>query len=391
MFNTMKTFRLQRPVRLSMAVVPVLAMVLGSAGLLQAAPAGTEASAVSTQPVVEAKAELKTESKAESKQVSLVSPKMEQWPEWIQAGGSILPWQESRIGAEVGGLRLASVLVTVGDTVKKGQVLARLNADTVETDLDAANAQLAEAEATLAQAVATLERGKRLVASGGVSKQEMTLYETQKHTAEARVVAAKAQVRRQQLRLEYTTLTAPDDGIVSASFATEGAIVQSGSELFRLIRQGRLEWRAVVKGEQLLRLVPGQEVIVKIPYGPEVKGRIRQISPTIDVTSGNGLAFVDLPAGSNLKAGLTVSGTINLGKRKVLALPASALIGQEDAPKVLAVGEGNRLEAVSVKVGEVRNGRVEIVSGLDEQARVVAKNQNALVAGDVAKTVAAAD
>lgn len=326
---------------------------------------------------------------AEPRLVSLVTPKLEQWPEWIQASGNVLPWQESRVGTEIGGLRLASVLVNVGDAVKKGQVLARLNADTVETELDAANAQLAEAEATLAQAVATLERGRRLVASGGVSKQEMTLYETQKHTAEARVNAAKAQVRRQQLRLDYATLVAPDDGIISASSAAEGMIVQAGSELFRLIRRGRLEWRAAVKGEQLLRLSPGQEVTIKSPFGAEVSGRIRQVSPTIDMATGSGLAFVDLPATSNLKAGLTVSGAINLGKRKVLTLPASAVSGKDDDARVLVLGEGNRLAAVPVRVGQARNGRVEILLGLDEHARVVGKDQAGLAAGDVVRTATA--
>lgn len=325
----------------------------------------------------------------EPRLVSLLSPRVEQWPEWLQASGSVLPWQESRVGTEVGGLRLASVLVNVGDSVRKGQVLARLNADTVETDLDAANAQLAEAEATLAQAVATLERGRRLVASGGVSKQEMTLYETQKHTAEARVNAAKAQVRRQQLRLEYATLVAPDDGIISASSAAEGMIVQAGSELFRLIRRGRLEWRAAVRGEQLLRLAPGQEVTIRSPFGSEVGGRIRQVSPTIDMATGTGLAFVDLPASSNLKAGLTVAGAINLGKRKVLTLPAAAVSGKDDEARVLVLGEGNRLEAVPIRLGEVRNGRVEILLGLDEHARVVARDQAGLAAGDLVRTAAA--
>ncbi len=207
--------------------------------------------------------------------VSLVTPKVEMWPDQIEAQGNIMPWQETRVGTEIGGLRLVSVLANVGDIVKKGQVLARLNPAPVEADLEAVNAQLMETQAALAQAVATLDRAKRL------SQQELTLYETQKQTAEARVNAARAQGKTQRLRLESATLTAPDDGIISSRLAAEGAIVQAGSELFRLIRQGRLEWRAEVKGEMLLKLSVGQEVMIKNPYGPDVKGRVRQLSPTI--------------------------------------------------------------------------------------------------------------
>lgn len=318
--------------------------------------------------------------------VSLIHPKTESWPELIEASGNIMPWQESHIGSEVGGLRLSSVLVNVGDTVKKGQVLAQLNAATVETDLDAANAQLVEAEASLAQAVATLDRAKRLAPSGGVSQQELTLYETQKHTAEARVNAARAQVKRQQLRLDYATLVAPDDGVISASSASEGAIVSAGSELFRLIRQGRLEWRAEVKGETLLKLSPGQEVTVLSPLGPEVKGRVRQLSPTIDVATHNGLVYVDLPPGTNLKAGLRVSGTITMGKRKALVLPSSVVLTQEGVSRVFTVNPESRIEALAVKTGRTKDASVEILAGVDEQTRVVAKNLRGLKVGEIVST-----
>ncbi len=320
--------------------------------------------------------------------VSLVKPKTAMWPDQIESSGSIMPWQETYIGSEVGGLRLASVLISVGDTVTKGEVLARLDTATVETDLDAANAQLMEAEGTLAQAVATLNRANRLAPSGGLSRQELTLYETQKNTAEARVNAARAQVKRQQLRLKFATIVAPDDGVISASSASEGAIVQAGGELFRLIRQGRLEWRAEVKGETLLKLSIGQEVIVNSPLGSEVKGRVRRLSPTIDVTTGNGLVYVDLPTGTNLKAGLTVSGSIGMGKRKALFLPSSAVIRSDKDAKVFRIGAENKLVAVDVKTGRTKGDSIEIVSGLDERSEVVGTDVERLEVGQLVDSVA---
>jgi HlyD family secretion protein len=314
--------------------------------------------------------------------VSLVTPKLEMWPDPMAATGNIMPWQETRVGTEIGGLRLISVLVNAGDVVKKGQVLARLNPAPVEAEFDAASAQLMEAQAALAQAEATLERGRRLAPSGGVSQQELTLYETQKQTTAARVNAARAQVKTQQLRLDSATLVAPDDGVISSRSAVEGAIVQAGSELFRLIRQGRLEWRAEVKGEMLLKLRVGQQVTVRSPLGPEVEGHIRQVSPTVDLNTRNGLVYVDLPLDTNLKAGLNVSGTLALSKRKALVLPAAAVLHEGGAARVFTVNADSKVEAVDVQIGRAQDEHEEITSGLDAHTQVIARDLGSLRSGE---------
>ena len=315
--------------------------------------------------------------------VSLVTPKFEMWPDSIEAQGNVMPWQETRVGTEIGGLRVLSVLANVGDIVKKGQVLARLNPAPAEAELETANAHLMEVQGVLAQAVATLERANRLAPSGGVSQQEMTLYETQKQTAAARLNAARAQVKTQQLRLDSATLVAPDEGVISARSVAEGAIVQAGSELFRLIRQGRLEWRAEVNGEMLLRLSPGQDVMVKSPLGSEVKGRVRQIAPTVDLATRNGLVYVDLPANTNLKAGLHVSGTLAMNRRKALILPSSAVLHDGAERRVFKVDPDSKLEAVEVQVGRIRDNQEEITSGLDGDTQVIAEIGQSMKTGDL--------
>lgn len=315
--------------------------------------------------------------------VSMVRPRVEVRAEHLEAQGYLMPWQENHIGAEVGGLRLVSVLANVGDVVKKGQVLARLNASTVEAELDAAKAQLVEAEAALAQATATLLRANRLAPTGGISQQDLTLYETQKQTAGARVDAARAQVKKQQLRLGFATLVAPDDGVISSRSAVEGAIVPAGGELFRLIRQGRIEWRAELKGEMLLRVRAGQPAIVHSPLGGGVKGKVRQVSPTVDMVSGKGMAYVDLAAESNLKAGLMAAGTIEVGKRKVLLLPVRAILQEAGGTRVFTIGEDNRLRLLEISTEREIDGWVEIASGLEQDARVVEAPHAGLKAGDL--------
>lgn len=378
-----KTPRRRHGAAIALALALPLAVVLGatapSNAQTQAAAAPKPATAeAATRPTVAAAAV----AAAPLRSVSLVRPKIEMWPEQLEAHGNIMPWQETRIGTEIGGLRLVSVLANVGDVVKKGQVLAQLNPAPVEAEFEAANAQLMEAQAALAQAVATLERAKRLAPSGGVSQQELTLYETQKQTAAARLNAARAQLKTQQLRLDSATLLAPDDGIISARSVSEGAIVQAGSELFRLIRQGRLEWRAEVKGETLLKLRVGQAVTVKSPLGPDVEGHIRQISPTIDLATRNGLVYVDLPLGTNLKAGLSVSGTLAMSRRQALVLPSSAVRHDGVGGRVFKVNADGRVEAVDVQIGRVQDAHEEITSGLDAHTQVVAMDVESLKSGE---------
>ncbi len=368
----------------AVALALSLALIVGAT-----APSRAQTSPAAAKPAGAAPASPPAVAPEPQRTVTLVTPKIEMWPDQMEASGNVMPWQETRIGTEIGGLRVLSVLVNAGDVVKKGQVLARLNPVTVETELDAANAQLMEAQAALAQADATLERGKRLAPSGGVSQQELTLYETQKQTAAARVSAARAQVKTQQLRLDSATLVAPDDGVISSRTAVEGAIVQAGSELFRLIRQGRLEWRAEVKGEMLLKLRVGQKATVSSPLGPDVEGHVRQVSPTIDLTTRNGLVYVDLPLDTNLKAGLKVSGTLALSKRKALAVPATAVLHEGAAARVFKVGAEGRVEAVEVKVGRVHDGYEEITAGLDAHSQIVAKDVESLKVGERVKALAA--
>ncbi len=343
-------------------------------------PPGAAQIPIVTKPLASA---AKAEPAAPLRQVTVLRAKTENWPERLEASGNVMPWHESRIGTEVSGLRLASVLVNEGDLVKKGQVLARFDTASVETDLDVANAQRVEAEAVLAQASATLERANRLAPSGGVSRQELTLYETQKHTAEARLNAARAQVKRQQIKMELATVNAPDDGLISSATALEGSIVQGGSELFRLIRQGRLEWRAEVRGDMLLKLAAGQEVVIHSPLGNDIKGRVQRVSPTIDIATRNGYVYVDLPAGSDMKSGLNVSGSFNLGKSKALVIPASALLRQGSQNQVLAVDADGKIEMLAVTTGRTRDDWVEILSGLDEQTPIVARNLKGLKDGDL--------
>ena len=178
----------------------------------------------------------------------------------LSANGNIAPWQEASIGTEANGLRLADVRVNVGDSVKRGQVLATFAPDSIQADVAQIKASVAEAEANLSEAAANAQRARDLQTTGALSASQINQYLTAERTAQARLQAQRAAEQVQGLRLKQTQVLAPDNGVISARSATVGAVLPAGQELFRMIRGGRLEWRAEVPGADLSRLKPGMEV-----------------------------------------------------------------------------------------------------------------------------------
>ncbi|ANA35948.1 efflux RND transporter periplasmic adaptor subunit [Ralstonia mannitolilytica] len=314
------------------------------------------------------------------------------WPRIATASGAVQPWQEASIGAEVNGLKLAEVLVNVGDVVKQGQLLARLSDETVRADVAAQRATLAEAEASAAQAAGEARRAHELDKSGAISQQDLIQYDTQAKTAAAKLAAARAQFDSQQLRLRYTRVVAPDDGVISARSATVGAVVSSGTELFKLIRKNRLEWRAEMHGEVLPRIQPGQAVRLRRMDGGVVQGRVRQVAPTVDASTRNGLVYVDLPpqaAASGVKAGMYLSGDVLLGDAPAVTLPESAVFSRDGYDYVMVLAAQNRVRQTKVTVGRRQDGQVEIVQGIGPNDGVVAAGAAFLSDGDTVRVAAA--
>ena len=221
--------------------------------------------------------------------VNVTQPQMASLVTRISANGNIAPWQEASVGTEANGLRLAEVRVNVGDVVKKGEVLATFAPDTVQADLAQSKAAVAEAEATLAEAAANAQRARDLQTTGALSAQQIAQYATAERTAQARLEAQRAMAKVQQLRLRQTQVLAPDSGVISARSATVGAVLPAGQELFRLIRKGRLEWRAEVSSAELAALKPGVAVSVTPAGGPAIKGTVRMLAPTVDAQTRNAL------------------------------------------------------------------------------------------------------
>lgn len=321
--------------------------------------------------------------------VSTAQPQRTAVPVRLAANGNVAAWQEASIGAESNGLRLTDVRVNVGDVVKAGQVLATFSAETVQADVAQVRASLLEAQANAAEAAANADRARALQATGALSQQQIQQFTTAEKTAQARVEAAQATLNAQQLRLKYTQVVAPDSGVISARTATVGAVVGAGTELFRMVRKGRLEWRAEVTSTELRRIAPGAKVSVTAASGATAEGTVRMVAPTVDPQTRNALVYVDLPAHTDFRAGMYARGEFALGNSDALTVPQEALVVRDGFSYVFVVGADQRVQQRKVQAGRRVADRVEVLTGLDANASVAVRGAGFLNDGDLVRVAAA--
>lgn len=317
--------------------------------------------------------------------VSVASLQPATFPVKVTANGNIMPWQEASVGTEANGLRLIDVKVNVGDTVRRGQPLATFAADTVEAELAQSRAAVAEADAALDDAAENARRARELKESGALPAQQIQQYLSAERMARARLDAAKALERMQRLRLAQTRVVAPDDGIISARTATIGAVVPAGEELFRLIRAGRLEWRAEVSAIDLISIKPDQRVSIAPTGGSVLEVRVRRVAPAVDIQTRNGVVYADLPPGNKARAGMFARGEFEIGTSEVMTLPQIAVQLREGFSYVMRVGADSRAVQTKVDAGRRFGNQVEIRSGLDAVDRVVVSGAQFLNDGDLVR------
>ena len=317
--------------------------------------------------------------------VTITRPSTADLPITLSANGNIVAWQEASVGAEANGLRLTEVRVNVGDEVKQGQVLAKFAAETIQADVAQARASLAEAVANAQESAANGDRARRLKPTGAISAQQINQYLTAEQAGKARVQAARATLHAQQLRMQHTQVIAPDSGVISVRMATVGAVVGTGTELFRMIRQGRLEWRAEVMSEELGRVAPGAMATLTAANGRKIQGKVRMVAPTVDPQTRAALVYVDLPKDSGAKAGMFATGQFELGSSDALTVPQQAVVMRDGFTFVFGMNADRRVAQIKVATGRRLGDRVEITSGVTPDTVIVASGAGFLNDGDLVK------
>jgi RND family efflux transporter MFP subunit len=357
-----------------------IAGILLAAGMLAACSASNAArsdGAPAAQP-----------SEAASLAVTVESGRQENISRTITATGSVAAWQELVIGAETNGVAVADVLVDEGARVKKGDVLARLDDSLLRAQVAQQQAAIAEAGANLESAQAAEARGAKLVESSNVSKESQETRVTARKTAEAKLDAARAALDLLQVQLDKTRIVAPADGIVSKRSAVVGTVVQTGTELFRIIRDGKLEVAAKVAEQYLGDVQTGATVAVTDAASHGATGRVRTVAPTVDESTRLGTVYVSLDEGSGLRPGMSARVSIAGEAETAFTVPENALVWRNGQAAVFTVGTDDKVALKDVTVGARAGGRAA-VAGIDADDRIVTAGAGFLNAGDKVRVVVA--
>ena len=288
--------------------------------------------------------------------------------------GAIVARYDMPIGIDSESGRVAAVLVEVGDHVRRGQALARLDTAVLEPQVASLRATLEQNRAEAVLAEADYRRATAVAESvGALSKEEVDKRRSQVATSAARVKAAEAQLAEAGARLHRTEIRAPEDGVVLTRNAEVGQAVMPGSPpLFRLARGGLVEMRAQVAEQDLPKLRVGQPAEVRITgVATPFAGAVRLIAAVIDPQTRLGEVRVELPLDPNLRPGAFAHGEVKVGSDVRPVVAQTALLTDAQGTYVLIVGPDNRAVRRAVQFGGTRPDGIVIAQGLDGSERVV--------------------
>jgi RND family efflux transporter MFP subunit len=304
-----------------------------------------------------------------------------------QGAGRIEARYVSQVGFEVGG-RLISREVDIGTVVTMGQKLGALSASDFQNRVTAAEADLATARAAQVQAAAQEERDRVLADRGYTPRAVYDESLRSLRSAEAAVQAAEANLRIARNQLGYTQLLAPNDGVVTATGADPGQVVEAGQMVVEISREAEREAVFAVAGADVDGVMPGMQGKVWLQAQPEVAvtGAVREISPVADSATGTYEVRVSLPsAPREMRLGAIVVGRAEAEGEDVTTLPATALLQSGDDAQVWVVSEDNQVHRRTVELLEFDMDSVVVGAGLAPGEIVVTAGVNALADGQDVK------
>ena len=336
------------------------------------------------------------ESTQASLRVNLVRPTLISEPGSLSANGAIAARNLVLIGAELSGVRIQSMHAELGNWVKPGQLLAKLDDRVIQVELRQAKAQRSAANAHLATAQADATRGAVLRKKGLVSARDVEQVQAALLSAQAQMEIADATVAAAALKLSFTEVRAPQKGWLSARSAQAGQMLSPGAVLFTLIENGALEWRAEVFESDLSKLSVG--TLVEMLPAPmhalknsALTGVVRSLGVEVDSAKRTVSVLVQLnmpgagssaPSHYGLQAGSYASGRFVLPPQLLLTLPSEAIV-ERDGHSLVYIAQEN-LKTPGLRTAKPQ--RVEITRRLGER---VALAQTGSFAFDAEQSVVA--
>lgn len=310
----------------------------------------------------------------EIRPVRTIVAEMKEFGQVMEGVGEIRPRLESDIGFRTGG-KVVERPVNVGDRVRRGALLARIDDVDQRNQLLRAQADVDAARAGLDEAVSDEQRNRQLLEKKLVPQARYDTAVNTLNSSRARVDSAMAQLRLAQDQLAYARLTADDDGVVTATGAEPGQVVASGQMVVRLAHQSQKD--AVFNvSEEMVRMAPKDPPVeVSLLSDPAIRivGRVREIAPEADPVTRTFAVKVDLAgAPPDMLLGAMVRGAVRTPGNRAVALPPSALVSRDGAPAVWRFDPATEtVELVPVEVSRYETGQVLIGAGIETGDRIV--------------------
>ena len=327
--------------------------------------------------------EEKTEEKAGGSRqtVSVATVSQTSLNRTVTASGTVSAWEEVPVAAETGGLTAVAVYVDEGSYVRQGQPLVQMNDVLLRAQLRQQQAQVQLAEANVARDNAALDRAQQLKERGFLSQASLDTALANQRSSNANLAAARAALSQTQTQLSQATIRAPVGGLIISRSVTKGQIIAAGTELFRMVRDGRLELDAQVPETELALVRAGQSATITSSEAGQTTGSVRIVTPEVNATTRLGLARISLAPGAQLRPGMFARADIAVGDQPALVVPASAVVYREAKAGVYVVGQGDVVRFVPVTTG-VRSGDRVAVTGVQAGQRVVVQGAGFLGEGD---------
>ena len=319
--------------------------------------------------------------------VTVVAPVLQDLPRIVNASGTISAWEEVPVGAETGGLTATAVLVDEGSYVRQGQPMVQMNDALLRAQVRQQQAAVQTAEANAARDDAALARAQELKERGFLSQASLDTALANQRASQANLAAARAALAETQTRLSQATLRAPVSGLVISRSVTRGQIVAAGTELFRIVRDGRLELDARVPETELGVIRAGQSATISSDEVGQTTGRVRIVTPEVDPETRLGIARIALNGAGGFRPGMFARARIEAGSQPALTVPTAAVLYRENKAGVFVLGEGGRVRFQPVTVLS-RTEQRSALGGLTAGVRVVVEGAGFLADGDRVRVVA---
>ena len=326
-------------------------------------------------------AEKKDGPAASSQTVTVATAAETALPRVVTASGSVSAWEEVPIGAETGGLVATAVLVDEGSYVRQGQPLVQLNTALLSAAVRQQQAALQTAQANAARDDAALDRAQQLKDRGFLSQASLDTALANQRSSLAGVAQARATLAQSQTQLSQATIRAPVSGLIISRSVTRGQIVAAGTELFRMVRDGRLELDAQIPETDLPLIRSGMTAAITSDQAGATSGTVRIVTSEVDPETRLGIARIALASNSGLKPGMFASARIDVGSQPGVTVPTAAVLYRENRAGVFVLQTDNTVRFTPVTVVN-RSADRTAVANVQPGARVVVSGAGFLSEGD---------